>query len=94
MEGFGLLLAALTNNFLSFFSRFSGLSISSLLSTDDVVLLVSSSHDLQFTLVWFAAKCEAVEMRISASKSGAIILNWQKVPTLGQEQIAPQSGEV
>lgn len=83
MEGFGLLLTALTNNFLVFFFffGFSGLGISSLLSTDDVVLLVSSSHDLQLTLVWFAAKCEAVEMTISTSKSGAIILNWQKVPT-------------
>lgn len=40
---------------------------------DDVVLLASSDHDLQHTLEWFTAECNATVMRISTSKSEAII---------------------
>ncbi|KAI3357920.1 hypothetical protein L3Q82_016305 [Scortum barcoo] len=51
-------------------SRFGNHRISSLLFADDVVLLASSSQDLQHVLERFAAKCEAAGMRISTSKSG------------------------
>ncbi|KAI3364000.1 hypothetical protein L3Q82_001596 [Scortum barcoo] len=45
--------------------------ISSLLFADDVVLLASSSQDLQHAVLErFAAECEAAGMRISTSKSG------------------------
>ncbi|KAI3372237.1 hypothetical protein L3Q82_022742 [Scortum barcoo] len=50
--------------------RFGNHRISSLLFADDVVLLASSSQDLQrHVLERFAAECEAAGMRISTSKS-------------------------
>ncbi|KAI3364112.1 hypothetical protein L3Q82_010940 [Scortum barcoo] len=49
--------------------RFGNHRISSLLFADDVVLLASSSQDLQRVLERFAAECEAAGMRISTSKS-------------------------
>ncbi|KAI3376021.1 hypothetical protein L3Q82_016552 [Scortum barcoo] len=49
--------------------RFGNHRISSLLFADDVVLLASSSQDLQHELERFAAECEAAGMRISTSKS-------------------------
>ncbi|KAI3376582.1 hypothetical protein L3Q82_016462 [Scortum barcoo] len=45
--------------------RFGNHRISSLLFADDVVLLASSSQDLQHVLERFAAECEAAGMRIS-----------------------------
>ncbi|KAI3360677.1 hypothetical protein L3Q82_002543 [Scortum barcoo] len=51
--------------------RFGNHRISSLLFADDVVLLASSSQDLQHVLERFAAECEAAGMRISTSKSEA-----------------------
>ncbi|KAI3368113.1 hypothetical protein L3Q82_007840 [Scortum barcoo] len=53
-------------------SRFGNHRISSLLFADDVVLLASSSQDLQHVLERFAAECEAAGMRISTSKSEAM----------------------
>uniref|UniRef100_A0A671XIN0 Reverse transcriptase domain-containing protein n=1 Tax=Sparus aurata TaxID=8175 RepID=A0A671XIN0_SPAAU len=53
--------------------------ISSLLFADDVVLLAPSSQDLQHVLGRFAAECEAAGMRISTSKSEAMVLNRKKV---------------
>ena len=53
---------------------FGNLRIASLLFVDDVVLLASSGHDLQFT-----AECEAVGMKVSSSRSQAMDLNWKKV---------------
>ena len=50
----------------------------SLLSTDDVVLLVSSSHDLQRAPEGFEAECEAAWMKVSSSKSEAMIINRKK----------------
>lgn len=44
---------------------------------DDLVLLVSSVRDLQHTLEWFAAKCETAGMRVSTSKSEAMVLCWK-----------------
>ncbi|KAI3362903.1 hypothetical protein L3Q82_011500, partial [Scortum barcoo] len=43
------------------------------IASNDVVLLASSSQDLQYVLEWFAAECEceAAGMRISTSKSEA-----------------------
>ena len=58
---------------------FNGLRISSLLFADDVVLLVSSNSDLQLAMGLFAAECEAAGMRISASKSEAMVLNQKKM---------------
>ncbi|KAI3351369.1 hypothetical protein L3Q82_005912 [Scortum barcoo] len=49
--------------------RFGNHRISSLLFANDVVLLASSSQDLQHVLERFAAECEAAGMRISTSKS-------------------------
>ncbi|KAI3351149.1 hypothetical protein L3Q82_005711 [Scortum barcoo] len=59
--------------------RFGNHRISSLLFADDVVLLASSSQDLQHVLERFAAECEAAGMRISTSKSEAMVLDWKRV---------------
>ncbi|KAK3509001.1 hypothetical protein QTP70_015948 [Hemibagrus guttatus] len=45
----------------------------------DVVLLASSSLDLQHALGRFAAECEAAGMMVSTSKSEAMVLDWKKV---------------
>lgn len=50
-------------------SGFGNHMISSLLFADDVVMLASSSQDLQRALGRFAAECEAAGMRIDTSKS-------------------------
>ncbi|TWW73495.1 R2 Retrovirus-related Pol polyprotein from type I retrotransposable element [Takifugu flavidus] len=57
--------------------RFGDLRIGSLLFADDVVLLASSACDLQRSLDRFAAACEAAGMKISTSKSEAMVLNWK-----------------
>lgn len=54
--------------------RFGDLRIASLLFADDVVLLASSDRDLQHALERFAAECEAAGMRVSTSKSEAMVL--------------------
>ncbi|KAK3539329.1 hypothetical protein QTP70_001214 [Hemibagrus guttatus] len=59
--------------------RFGDHRISSLIFEDDVVLLASSSLDLQHTLGRFAAECEAAGMRVSTSKSEAMVLDRKKV---------------
>ncbi|KAK3564177.1 hypothetical protein QTP86_010807 [Hemibagrus guttatus] len=59
--------------------RFGDHRISSLIFADDVVLLASSSLDLQHALGRFAAECEAAGMRVSTSKSKAMVLDWKKV---------------
>ena len=58
------------------------LKIASLLFADDVVLMAPSALDLQHSLDWFAAKCEAAGMRISTSKSEAMILSRKPVDCL------------
>ncbi|TWW77456.1 Transposon TX1 uncharacterized 149 kDa protein ORF 2 [Takifugu flavidus] len=75
--------------------RCGDLRIGSLLFADDVVLLASSARDLQRSLDRFAAACEAAGMRISTSKSEAMVLNWKKVECLLQvkEEILPQVEE-
>lgn len=40
---------------------------------------VSVGCDLQHTLEWFAAGCEADRMRLSASKSEAMVLCWKTI---------------
>ncbi len=55
------------------------LRISSLLFADDVVLIASSVCDLQHSLDWFTAKCEAAGWRISTCKSEAIVPNREPV---------------
>ncbi|KAI3358894.1 hypothetical protein L3Q82_015286 [Scortum barcoo] len=60
--------------------RFGNHRISSLLFADDVVLMASSGQDLQHVLERrFAAECEAAGMRISTSKSEAMVLNRKRV---------------
>ncbi|TWW64080.1 hypothetical protein D4764_03G0010880 [Takifugu flavidus] len=59
---------------------------------NDVVLLASSACDLQLSLDRFAAACEAAGMKISTSKSEAMVLNRKKVECLlrVKEEILPQ----
>ncbi|KAK3549788.1 hypothetical protein QTP86_008027 [Hemibagrus guttatus] len=59
--------------------RFGDHRISLLIFADDVVLLASSSLDLQHALGRFAAECEAAGMRVSTSKSEAMVLDRKKV---------------
>ncbi|KAK3544271.1 hypothetical protein QTP86_008996 [Hemibagrus guttatus] len=53
--------------------------ISSLIFADDDVLLAPSSLDLQHALGRFAAECEAAGMRVSTSKSEAMVLDRKKM---------------
>ncbi|TWW81730.1 R2DM Retrovirus-related Pol polyprotein from type II retrotransposable element [Takifugu flavidus] len=75
--------------------RFGDLRIGSLLFADDVVLLASSARDLQLSLDRFAAACEAAGMKISTSKSKAMVLDRKKVEFLlrVKEEILPQVEE-
>ncbi|KAK3532712.1 hypothetical protein QTP86_028082, partial [Hemibagrus guttatus] len=59
--------------------RFGDHRISSLTFADDVVLLAPSSLDLQHALGRFAAECEVAGMRVSTSKSEAMVLDRKKV---------------
>ncbi|XP_068199432.1 androglobin [Antennarius striatus] len=64
--------------------------ISSLLFADDVVLLASSNLDLQRALGRLAADCDASGMRISASKSEAMVFDRKRVvcpPLVGGESL-------
>ncbi|TWW77405.1 hypothetical protein D4764_12G0007950 [Takifugu flavidus] len=62
---------------------------------NDVVLLASSARDLQLSLDWFAAAFEVAGMKISTSKSEAMVLNRKEVGCLLQvkEEILPQVEE-
>ncbi|KAI3364645.1 hypothetical protein L3Q82_011429 [Scortum barcoo] len=75
--------------------RFGNHRISSLLFADDVVLLASSSQDLQHVLERFAAECEAAGMRISTSKSEAMVLDRKRVacPLQVSGEVLPQVEE-
>ncbi|KAI3376129.1 hypothetical protein L3Q82_016659 [Scortum barcoo] len=75
--------------------RFGNHRISSLLFADDVVLLASSSQDLQHVLERFAAECEAAGMRISTSKSEAMVLDRKRVacPLQVGGEVLPQVEE-
>ncbi|KAK5873269.1 hypothetical protein PBY51_018325 [Eleginops maclovinus] len=55
--------------------QFGGLRIAPLLFADDVVPMASSVCDLQHSLDRFVAECEAAGMRISTSKSEAMVLS-------------------
>ncbi|KAK3558989.1 hypothetical protein QTP86_000117 [Hemibagrus guttatus] len=57
-------------------------------NSDDVVLLAPSSQDLHHAQGHFAAECEVVGMRVSTSKSVAMVLNQKKVAC-----ILPVGGE-
>ena len=59
--------------------QFGELKITSLLFADDVVLMASSACDLQHSLDRFASECEAAGMRISTSKSEAIMVLSRKL---------------
>ncbi|KAK3539790.1 hypothetical protein QTP70_013235 [Hemibagrus guttatus] len=65
------------------------------LRRDDVVLLAPSSLDLQHALGRFAADCEAAGMRVSTSKSEAMVLDRKKVACTFQvgEELLPQVEE-
>ncbi|KAK3519732.1 hypothetical protein QTP70_003707 [Hemibagrus guttatus] len=69
--------------------------ISSLIFADDVVLLAPCSLDLQHALGCFAAKCETAGMRVSTSKSEAMVLDWKKVACILQVggEVLPQVEE-
>lgn len=64
--------------------RFGNHRISSLLFADDVVLLASSSQDLQRALERFAAECEAAGMAISLHAPG----RWGDPPPSGGVQVS------
>uniref|UniRef100_A0A671WJG1 Reverse transcriptase domain-containing protein n=1 Tax=Sparus aurata TaxID=8175 RepID=A0A671WJG1_SPAAU len=70
--------------------------ISSLLFADDVVLLAPSGRDLQHALGRFAAECEAAGMRISTSKSEAMVSRPEKGGLLppGGRRVPASSGGV
>ncbi|TWW81825.1 hypothetical protein D4764_01G0016400 [Takifugu flavidus] len=76
-------------------SKSNSFRIGSLLFADDVVLLASSARDLQLSLDRFPAACEAAGMKISTSKSEAMVLNRKKVERLlwVKEEILPQVEE-
>lgn len=59
--------------------QFGNRIIASLLFAEDVVILASSSQDLQCALERFAATCEAAGIRISPSKSKVMVLDQKKV---------------
>ncbi|XP_076874334.1 uncharacterized protein LOC143523664 [Brachyhypopomus gauderio] len=59
----------------------------SLLFADDVVLLAASGQDLQHALGRFAAECEAAGMRISTSKSVAMVLDQKRVACSLQQKV-------
>ncbi|XP_024908900.1 uncharacterized protein LOC112486464 [Cynoglossus semilaevis] len=59
--------------------QFGSHRISSLLFADDVVLLASSNQDLQHALGRFAIECKATGMRISTSKSEAMVLDRKRM---------------
>ena len=59
--------------------RFGHFRIGSLLFANDVVLLAPTVCDLQLSLDRFAAKCEAAGIKISTSKSEAMVLTRKKV---------------
>ncbi|TWW64244.1 hypothetical protein D4764_03G0012520 [Takifugu flavidus] len=65
------------------------------IACNDVVLLASLARDLQRSLDRFAAACEAAGMKISTSKSEAMVLNWKKVECLlrVKQEILPQVEE-
>ncbi|KAI3366821.1 hypothetical protein L3Q82_009237 [Scortum barcoo] len=67
----------------------------SLLFADDVVLMASSGQDLQHVLERFAAECEAAGMRISTSKSEAMVLDRKRVacPLQVGGEVLPQVEE-
>ncbi|KAI3374743.1 hypothetical protein L3Q82_021294 [Scortum barcoo] len=75
--------------------RFGNHRISSLLFADDVVLMASSGQDLQHVLERFAAECEAAGMRISTSKSEAMVLDRKRVacPLQVGGEVLPQVEE-
>ena len=59
--------------------QFGELRTASLLFADDVVLMASSACDLQHSLDRFASECEAAGMRVSTSKSEAMVLSRKPV---------------
>ncbi|KAI3362614.1 hypothetical protein L3Q82_001627 [Scortum barcoo] len=62
---------------------------------DDVVLMASSGQDLQHVLERFAAECEVAGMRISTSKSEAMVLDRKRVACplrVGGERPASSGG--
>ncbi|KAI3376133.1 hypothetical protein L3Q82_016652 [Scortum barcoo] len=75
--------------------QFGNHRISSLLFADDVVLMASSGQDLQHVLERFAAECEAAGMRISTSKSEAMVLDRKRVacPLQVGGEVLPQVEE-
>ena len=62
--------------------QFGDLRIGSLLFADDVVLLASLAHDFQLLRNGFISQCEVARMRISNSKSEAMVLSQSKVECL------------
>ena len=65
--------------------QFGGLRIASLLFADDVVLMAPLACDLQHSLDHLAAECEAAGMRISTSKSEAMVLSRKPIECLTQK---------
>ncbi|KAI3357751.1 hypothetical protein L3Q82_016156 [Scortum barcoo] len=72
-----------------------GFHLCFLLFADDVVLMASSGQDLQHVLERFAAECEAAGMRISTSKSKAMVFDRKRVacPLRVGGEVLPQVEE-
>ncbi|KAL7836057.1 hypothetical protein SRHO_G00284040 [Serrasalmus rhombeus] len=75
--------------------RFGDLRVTSLLFAEDVVLLGTSGRELQLSLDRFAAECDAAGMRISTSKSEAMVLTRERVesPLWVGDELLPQVEE-
>ena len=65
-----------------------------LLFADGIVLFISSNIELQVTLGKFAADCEVVGMRISTSKSEAMVLRKGWIAHSGSGSVTSPSGGV
>ena len=64
-------------------------------SANDMVLSASSGGNCQLSLGWFTAECEAVEMRISTSKSEIMVHSCKRVecPLQVGSEVLPQMEE-
>lgn len=59
--------------------RFGDLRIRALALTGEIVLSASWGHNLQMSLLWFVAKCDGAEMKISTYRSETSLVSQKRV---------------